>query len=545
MEALAADHRCMLTVGRRHLALIAAFAALPLLAPPAAHADLVLTRAGTGTAGAVGDGSFAAAAQLNGPRGIARLADGSLLVADTGNNKIRRIAVDGTISTVAGSGVAGSAGDTGPALLAQVNGPRDVAVAPDGVSYYIADTGGNRIRRVDASGTITTFAGTGTAGFSGDGTSATLATLSGPSGIGVTAGGVVLIADTTNNRIRQVSGGTISTVAGSGAASSTGDGSPALLATINAPQDVSAVAGGGFLVADTGGNKIRRVDTGGTITSVAGTGTACATAGGLCGDYGPAGLALLNAPAAVTADATGTGFLISDTGDNRVRRVSASGTVTTLAGSGTACAAATSLCGDAGPAALASLNAPRAAIDLPDGSLLFADSGTNRLRARIPDPLGPAGPAGATGLPGTNGLTGPEGADGADGAAGTDGADGAAGADGATGPVGAPGPAGAPGANGRVLVPAVTASFAATKLTGRTARSTVLRIVLTAPAVVTVRVKLGTRTVASRKLTFHTAGRKQIRLGKLKAATYAVTLTATDGASQSVDRAALRIIPGR
>src|SRR4051794_14218573 len=117
----------MLILGPRHLALVAAFAALPLLAPTAAHADLILTRAGTGTAGAVGDGSLAAAAQLNGPRGMARLADGSTLVADTTNNRIRRIAADGTISTVAGSGVAGSAGDTGPALLAQVNGPRDVA----------------------------------------------------------------------------------------------------------------------------------------------------------------------------------------------------------------------------------------------------------------------------------------------------------------------------------------------------------------------------------------------------------------------------------
>ncbi|WCB93251.1 tail fiber protein [Baekduia alba] len=523
----------MLTVGPRHLALVAAFAALPLLAPSAAQADLLLTRAGTGTAGAVGDGSFAAAAQLNGPRGIARLADGSVLVADTGNNRVRKIAVDGTITTVAGSGVAGSAGDTGPALLAQVNAPRDVAVAPDGVTYYIADTAGNRIRRVDASGTITTFAGTGTANFSGDGTAATLATLNTPSGLGVTAGGAVLIADTTNNRIRQVSGGTIATVAGSGAATSTGDGSPALLATINAPQDVSAVAGGGFLVADTVANKIRRVDGAGTITTVAGTGTACATAGALCGDYGPAGLALLNAPASVTADASGSGFLIADTGSNRVRRVSASGTITTLAGSGAACATPTLLCGDAGPASLAALNAPRAAIDLPDGSLLFADSATNRLRARIPDAAGPAGPAGATGLPGANGL------------AGADGADGAAGSSGSTGPGGPGGPAGTPGADGRVLVPAVTASFAATKLTGRTARATVLRIVLTAPAVVSVRVKCGTKTVATRKLTFRTPGRKQIPLGKLKAATYAVTLTATDGASQSVDRAALRIIPGR
>jgi hypothetical protein len=524
----------MLTVGPRHLALIATFAALPFLAPSAARADLVLTRAGTGTAGAVGDGSFAAAAQLSAPRGLARLADGSLLVADTGNNRIRKIAPDGTISTAAGSGVAGSVGDTGPALLAQLNAPRDVAVAPDGVSYFIAETSGNRIRLVDANGTITTFAGTGTASFSGDGSPATLATLNGPSGVGVTPTGGVLIADTTNNRIRLVNGGVITTVAGTGTASSTGDGSPALLGTVNLPQDVSALAAGGYLIADTAGNRIRRVDAGGTITTVAGTGTACATAGALCGDYGPAGLALLNAPAAVTADPTGSGFLVADTGTNRVRRVSATGTITTMIGSGAACATSTLLCGDAGPAALASLNAPRAAIDLPDGSLLLSDSGTNRLRARIPEvaagATGPAGPAGSSGVLGTPGVNGLAGHDGTRGVTGGDGSDGP------TGPVGAEAP---------LFAPALTAAFAAGKLTGRSVRATVLRVVLTGPAVVTVRVKRGTQTVMARKITFRTGGRKQVRLGKLRAATYAVTMTATDGASQSVDRALLRIIPGR
>jgi DNA-binding beta-propeller fold protein YncE len=205
----------MLTVGPRHLALVAAFAALPFLAPTVARADLLLTRAGTGAAAAIGDGSLAPAAALNAPRGIARLADGSLLIADTGNNKIRKIAPDGTISTVAGTGVAGSTGDTGPALLAQLSGPRDVAVAPDGVSYYVADTGGNRVRFVDGvTGVITAFAGTGTAGATGDGSAATLGTLSGPSGLSVSASGVVYIADTTNNKIRAVTGGVLSTVAG-------------------------------------------------------------------------------------------------------------------------------------------------------------------------------------------------------------------------------------------------------------------------------------------------------------------------------------------
>jgi len=526
----------MLTLGFRHLALVAGFAALPLLAPPAAHADLILTRAGTGTAGAIGDGSLAAGAQLNGPRGIARLADGSVLIADTTNNKIRRIAADGTISTVAGSGTAGNAGDTGPALLAQLNGPRDVAVAPDGVSYYVADTGSNKIRLVAADGTITSFAGNGTAAATGDGSAATLASLNAPSGIGVTATGGLLIADTTNNKVRLVSGGTITTVAGTGTASSTGDGSPALLATISGPQDVSAVAGGGFLIADTTGNKIRKVDTGGTITTVAGTGAACATAGSLCGDYGPSGLSSLNAPAAVVADATGTGFLIADTGANRVRRVSGTGTITTVAGSGVACATSTLLCGDAGPAALASLNAPRGVLEVPDGSLLVADSGTNRLRARIPGPGGPAG---------TNGSNGSDGLDGTDGLRGVDGLDGTAGSDGAAGAFGGIGPAGPAGPAGRDAVVPLAIAFASGKLTGRTVRATTLRIVLTAAATVTVRVKLGTRTIVAKRLSFKTGGRKQLPLGRLKAATYAVTLTATDGATQSVDRAALRVLPGR
>ena len=378
---------------------IVALVAVALAAPATCAADTLITKAGTGTAGSVGDGSMAAAAQLNGPRGLARLGDGSILVADSAGNRVRRIATDGTITTVAGTGTAGSVGDGGPAVLAQVNGPRDVAVAPDGVTYFIADSGGNRIRRVDAGGTITTVAGSGAAGYAGDGGSATLASLNAPSGIAVTPTGNLLIADTTNNRIRQVSANVITTVAGNGTAASTGDGSPANLASVNLPQDVAAAAGGAYLIADTAGNRIRRVDSGGTITTVAGTGTACAATTSLCGDYGPAVLAQLNGPATIATDASGTGFLVADTTDNRVRRVSAAGTITPVIGSGTACATATSLCGDAAPSALASLNAPRGLLELPDGSTLVADTGTNRLRARIPDslltaPPGPTGPAG-------------------------------------------------------------------------------------------------------------------------------------------------------
>ena len=476
-------------------------AAVVLVAPSVAAADMLITTAGTGVAGSVGDGSMAAAAQLNGPRGLARLGDGSVLVADTTGNRIRRIAPDGTISTVVGTGVAGSVGDGGPAALAQVNLPRDVAVASDGITYFIADTGGNRIRRVSA-GTITTVAGTGAAAFAGDGGSATLASLNGPSGVAVTATGDLLIADTTNNRVRLVSASVITTVAGNGTAASTGDGSPANLASINLPQDVSVAAGGAFLIADTAGNRIRRVDSGGIITGAAGTGTACAATTSLCGDNGPAVLAQLNGPAAVAADPTGTGFLIADTVDNRVRRVTAAGTITTLAGSGTACALSTSVCGDVGPAASASLNAPRGLLDLPDGSTLVADSGTNRLRLRIPEPpQGPVGPAGPAG------------------------------------PAGPSGPAGPRGVSARLAV-----AFASTRLTASTARTTRLRFVLTGRAVVRLRVTRRGAVVRSRRIVYRAGGRKGVSLGRMSAGTYSVRIAATNGAAHSVDRARLRVL---
>jgi hypothetical protein len=474
-------------------------AVVVLAAPAAAAADMLITTAGTGVAGGVGDGSMAAAAQLNGPRGLALLGDGSLLVADTTNNRIRHIAPDGTITTVAGTGVAGSVGDGGPAVLAQVNLPRDVAVASDGVTYFITDTAGNRIRRVSG-GVITTVAGTGVAGFAGDGGSATLASLNGPSGVTVTATGDMLIADTTNNRVRLVAANVITTVAGNGVAASTGDGSPANLASVNLPQDVSAAAGGAYLIADTAGNRIRRVDSAGTINGAAGTGTACAATTSLCGDNGPAVLAQLNGPATVAADPTGSGFLIADTVDNRVRRVTAGGTITTLVGSGTACALSTSMCGDVGSAALASLNAPRGLLALADGSTLVADSGTNRLRARVPDPpQGPVGPAG---------------------------------------PAGPPGPAGAPGVDATRLAVA----FASTNLTGRAARTTRLRFVLTTKAVVRLRVSRRGTAVRTRRIEYRAGGRKGVSIGRLRAGTYSVTIAATNGAARSVDRAKLRVL---
>lgn len=521
----------MLTLGPRHLAAaVAFFAALPFLAPTAARADLLTTRAGTGTAGAFGEGVPAPAAQLDGPRGLARMGDGSILIADTLNNKIRRIAPDGTITTVAGNGTAGNAGDAGPADVAFLDRPRDVAVAPDGVTFYIADTGNHRIRRVTPDGSIDAFVGSGVQGDAGDGRRAGGAQLNTPSGIAVEPDGRVLIADTLNNRVRVYtpSDGRLWPAAGTGTAGAVGDGGDPKVAQLSGPQDVSVAADGGYLIADTANDKIRRVDAAGaTITSVAGTGTSCSTTlGASCGDYGPAGVAGLSGPAAVQADATGTGFLVADTGDHRVRRVSATGTITTVAGSGIACDGPR-LCGDAGPAALALLKAPAGVLELPDGTLLVADTGDHRLRARIPDPLGPAGPAGA---PGAEGLNDADDLDGLDGLNGKHRAAGAAGPSGPMGPVGR-----AP----------LAIAFASGRLTARATHPTTPRVVLTGGATVTVRVKLGTRTVVAKRYTFRTGGRKRLALGTLKAATYAVTATATDGATEAIDRAALRVLPGR
>jgi hypothetical protein len=305
-------------------------------------------------------------------------------------------------------------------------------------------------------------------------------------------------------------------VAGSASAGSTGDGSPAFLATINLPQDVSAAIGGAYLIADTAGNRIRRVDSGGIISTVAGSGVACAATTSLCGDYGPAVLAQFNGPASVAADAADTGFLVADTTDNRVRRVSPNGTVSTLVGSGTACALSTSLCGDAGPAGLASLNAPRGVLELPDGVTLVSDTGTNRLRARVPDSAGAAGPAGPSG---PAGPTGP------------------------VGPAGSAGPAGATGTN--AITRQLAVAFASVKLTARTAVTTRLRIVVTNPAVVALRISRAGKTVVTRRVQYHLGGRKQLSVGRLRAGTYAVTLTATNGAATAVDHATLRVLPQR
>jgi hypothetical protein len=290
----------------------------------------ISTIAGNHTAGFKGDGGPASAAELSLPISVTPTPDGGYLIADQSNNRVRRVAPDGTITTVAGNGTAGFTGNGGPATQAELNAPSDAAPLPDG-SVLIADSNNNMVRRVAPDGTITTVVGTGAASFSGDGGPATRATLAFPSDIDVASDGTYYISDNDNNRIRAVSpGGIISTVAGDGTAGGGGDGGKATSAQLSGPSSVGLIAGGGFLIAEVDGNRVRRVGSDGVISRVAGTGTA----GGL-GDGGLATSAELNQPGRV-ASASDGGFLIADTNNNRIRRVSPAGVISTVAGTGTA-----------------------------------------------------------------------------------------------------------------------------------------------------------------------------------------------------------------
>src|SRR5439155_948252 len=257
--------------------------------------------------GFTGDGGPATQAELAQPAGVAATADGGVLIALTA--RIRRVGPDGTISTVAGTALLGYSGDGGPATSAQLRNPHNVFALPDG-GFVIADTFNNRVRRVSPDGTITTIAGNGEAGFAGDGGDPRAAELDQPKAV-VAFGNGFLIADAKNGRVRRVAVGaggpaTISTVAGNVLAGG-GAGGLARSASLNHPAGVAAAPDSGFLVADTFNNRIRRISRDGRITTVAGTG-----ARGNGGDGGLAVSAQLSQPSDVVATADG-GFLIADT----------------------------------------------------------------------------------------------------------------------------------------------------------------------------------------------------------------------------------------
>lgn len=337
-------------------------------------ASTITTAVGTGARGFAGDGGPATAALLNGPFDVAFDAPGNLYFSDTFNHRIRRVdAATGTISTIAGNGEAGYSGDGGPATEAALNEPYGVLVDRAG-NIYTADRLNRRVRRIDArSGVIATLAGTGEAAYGGDGGPAAQAGLAEPNGLAFDADERRLyIADVADHRVRIVdlATGTIATFAGTGMAEHGGDGGPAREARIFGARAVKISGDGTIYILERQGSSLRAVDPAtDIITTIAGT-----TGRGLSGDGGPALAAVFDAPKEMAIDRDGS-LLIVDTENHAIRRIDrASGIVTTIAGGRKGAQ------GDGGPATEAGLDRPHGAVVGPDGAIYIGDTNNHRIR---------------------------------------------------------------------------------------------------------------------------------------------------------------------
>ena len=346
----------------------------------------IVTVAGNGAPGYQGDGGAATNAELFVPTGVAFDGGRNMFIADYRNNVIRRVdSATGLITTIAGNGTAGYSGDGGPAINAQLNGPTHV-VFDRTTNLYITDANNNRIRKVDVgTGVITTVAGTGTAGFAGDGGPATNAELNFPDGVALDAAQNVFIGDAGNNRIRklEVATGIITTVAGDGVAGYAGDGGLATNAELNFPSRPALDSQGNIYIADYQNNRVRRVDAStNIIMTIAGTGIA-----GFSGDGGAAASAQLSGPISVALDASGN-LYIGDINNERIRVVNTTmdpasllgitlqpGEIETAAGNGLA-----GYSGDGSLATSAQVNFPTGLLIDIQGNLYLADANNNVVR---------------------------------------------------------------------------------------------------------------------------------------------------------------------
>ena len=285
-----------------------------------------------GMPGLSGSGGPATNARIAGPDGLAVGRDGTLYISEHANNRIRKVDPSGVMRAVAGSGPAvlngGTfGGDGGSAQAAGLDVPTAIALDKNG-NLYVTDRLNNRVRRIDPAGVITTVAGTGKPGFSGDGGPATSAQLDGPDGIAVDGRGNLYVCDYGNRRVRKIhTDGVITTIAGTGARTTSGDGGPATRAGLTDPSGLALDNTGNLYIADFTDNRIRRIDPKGTITTIAGAKSP--RSGGLSGDGGPATDAALHNPRGITTDPSGN-IYFADEGNRRVRKIDTYGTITTI-----------------------------------------------------------------------------------------------------------------------------------------------------------------------------------------------------------------------
>jgi sugar lactone lactonase YvrE len=343
-----------------------------LLAAVAANAQYnINTIAGNGTSGFSGDGGPATNAMLSAPYGVAVDASGNVYIPDGNNNRLRMVSPTGTITTIAGTGTAGYTGDGSAATNAELKNPTGVALDASG-NIYIADGGNNVIRKINGSGIITTIAGTGTAGFSGDGGLATNATLDFPCCVAIDKNGNVLIADLLNQRIRKIdhTSTNINTIAGNGTSGFSGDGAAATNAELANPFGVAVDNSGNVYIADQFNDRVRMVtNTTKFISTIAGNGTASYS-----GDNGPATAAELDRPFSLSLDGFGD-IYVADYSNNRIRRIDIGDSIFTVAGTGVA-----GFSGDGGPALSADLKGPSGITIDPLGNLYISDQSNDRIR---------------------------------------------------------------------------------------------------------------------------------------------------------------------
>ena len=369
-----------------------------------ANGQVITTVAGNGTEGYSGDGGPATAAEFQFASAVSFDAAGNLYIIDQAAEVIRKVNPAGIISTIAGNDTAGYNGDSILAINAQLGDPEGHVAFDAAGNMYFAESFNHRIRKVSTTGIITTVAGNGVPGYSGDGGLATNAEIQGPWGVAFDTAGNMYFAEESNNIVRKVStSGIISTVAGiavSGIGSFSGDGGPAIAATLSSPRNVTFDAAGNMFIVDNQNGRIRKINTADIISTVAGSSGA-----GYSGDGGMATAAELTSPSDVVVDAAGN-LYIGDTYNNVIRKVNTSGTITTIAGNGYGAASGLSgtaiggYSGDGGAATDAELWLPVGCALDAAGYLYIADANNYRIRKVRVDS------AGATGISQVNAANG-------------------------------------------------------------------------------------------------------------------------------------------